>query len=172
VEGRSIRIDRAGQKLQAENEVISYLEEKPKTEGAKTELLVIQARRLDYSEGTRSAVYTDDVRLERAGLKVQANWLEAQLSPADADESAKLERAHATGDVEIFDQATLRRGLGQEAIYSPGSENVILRGGPARAVNEAGEETRGAELNYALNDDRLQVSGGEDRAVTFRRRKR
>jgi lipopolysaccharide transport protein LptA len=172
VEGRSIRIDRPGQKLQAEDEVISYLEEKPKMEGSKPELLVIQARRLDYAEETRSAVYTGDVRLERGDLHVRAKWLEAKLSPADADESAKLERAHATGDVEIFDEATQRRGLGQEAVYLPAQENVILRGGPARAVNEAGEETRGAELNYALNDDRLQVSGGGDRAVTFRRRKR
>jgi lipopolysaccharide transport protein LptA len=172
VEGKTIRIDRPGRKLQAEGEVVSYLEEKPKKEGEKPSMLVIQARRLDYSEETRAAVYTDDVRLERGELDVRADWLEAQLSPANEDESATLERAHATGDVEIADGSTQRRGSGDEALYNPETEIVILRGKPARAVNEAGEETRGAELNYALNDDRLQVSGGDGRAVTYRRRKR
>ena len=172
VEGRTIRIDRPGRKLQAEGEVVSYLEEKPKKEGEKPSMLVIQARRLDYSEETRAAVYTDQVHLERGGLDVRAGWLEAQLSPASEDKSASLERAHATGDVEIVDGSTQRRGSGDEALYNPETEIVILRGKPARAVNEAGEETRGAELNYALNDDRLQVSGGDGRAVTYRRRKR
>ena len=172
VEGRTLRIDRLGGTLHAEEEVVSYLEEKPKTAGAKPMLLEIQARQLDYSEKTRSAVYSGNVRLERGQLSVRAGRLDAQLSPAGANESATLERAHATGDVEIVDGSTQRRGLGEEAVYTPENENVILRGEPARAVNIAGEETRGAELNYALNDDRLQVSGGADRAVTFRRRKR
>jgi lipopolysaccharide transport protein LptA len=172
VEGQTIRIDRQSRELQAENEVVSYLEEKPKTPGAKPILLTVHARRLDYSEKTRAAVYTDDVELERGVLRVRANWLEARLTPAKENAGATLESAHATGNVEIVDGSTQRRGFGGDAVYKPGTDNVTLSGLPARAVNIAGEETRGAELNYTLNDDRLQVSGGADRAVTFRRRKR
>jgi lipopolysaccharide transport protein LptA len=172
VEGRTIRIDRQAKTLQAEAEVVTYLEEKPKTEGAKPELMVTESGRLDYSDASRRAIYTDNVHLERGDLRVRADRLEAQLSPATKDESATLERALAAGAVEIIDNAVQRRGFGEEALYTPETEVVILRGNPARAVNEQGEETRGAELNYALTDDRLQVSGGDDRAVTFRRRKR
>lgn len=172
VEGRTISIDRPGKRLVAEEEVVSYLEEKPKTEGAKPMLLAILAGRLDYSDESRTAIYTENVRLERGDLSIRAERLEAELSAADSGGSATLERAYAVGAVEILDGATKRKGVGDEAVYTPKTERVVIRGEPARAVNEAGEETRGAELNYALNDDRLQVSGGADRAVTFRRRSR
>ena len=172
VEGRTIRIDRAAKKLLAEEEVVTFLEEQPRTEASKATVLAIQAGKLDYSDETRLAIYTRNVRLERDDLRVRADRLEAQLSPADSDESAVLESALAQGGVEIFDGSTKRKGLGEEAVYTPETENVTIRGEPARAVNEAGEETRGAELKYALNDDRLQVSGGGERTVTYRRRNR
>lgn len=172
VEGRTIRIDRAAKRLLAEEEVVTFLEEKPKREGAKPTLLAVESRRLNYSDETRLAVYTQDVRLERGAITVRADRLEAQLSPPDSEENATLERAYAVGGVEIVEGSTKRKGVGEEAVYTPETENVTIRGEPARAVNEAGEETRGAELKYALNDDRLQVSGGAHRAVTFRRRKR
>ncbi len=172
VEGRTIRIDRPAKRLQAEDEVVTFLEEQPEDGAGEPSLLAVRAGTLDYSDETRVASYEQNVRFERGGLSVRANRLQAQLSQPGTEQNTSLERAVAEGAVEILDRSVNRKGLGEHAVYSPATEHVTLRGEPARALNEAGEETRGAELNYALNDDRLQVSGGSQRAVTFRRRNR
>jgi len=47
---------------------------------------------------------------------------------------------------------------------------VRLDGAPARVIDEVGNETRGPQLTYRLNDDRLLVQGSSDgRAYTLRR---
>jgi lipopolysaccharide export system protein LptA len=85
-----------------------------------------------------------------------------------------LKEAVARGDVRISEPGAdggVRKGYGREAVYDPTAAVARLQGSPARVVDEAGNETRGPELTYRLNDDRLLVQGKEDdRAYSLRRR--
>jgi lipopolysaccharide export system protein LptA len=85
-----------------------------------------------------------------------------------------LKEAVARGNVRISEPNAgggVRKGYGREAVYDPTAAVARLQGAPARVVDEAGNETRGPELTYRLNDDRLLVQGKEDdRAYSLRRR--
>ena len=111
------------------------------------------------------------MRLKRRQLDVRAERLTAQLSAAGEDGAAELESAQAEGDVRIQEIGGARRAEAHTADLAPGGATVVLRGDPARAYNDAGEETRGAQLTWSSGDNNVHVLGGDDRAYTFRRRR-
>ena len=82
---------------------------------------------------------------------------------------ASLKSAEARGDVEVVQTQSGQKGFGDTARYDASTEQVILAGTPARAVNAKGEETRGARLTYRIDDEGLRVEGGTEPAFTVQR---
>lgn len=171
IEADRIRIDRLERTLLAEGKVVSLLEEAAKGGGVPS-LVAVTAQRLRYEESGNQATYTDGVTLKRSDLIVHADELTARLRPAEAEAGAGLESAFAEGGVRIEEATGRRRATAHTAEFAEAQQDVVLRGNPARAWNEAGEETRGAELTWSSRNDSLRVSGGDERAYTFRRQGR
>jgi lipopolysaccharide export system protein LptA len=171
IEADRIRIDRQGRVLEAEGKVATLLEE-VRDDGREPSLVEVAAQSLRYEDGVRRATYTAGVVLKRSDVVVHADLLVARLRPAEPDRPAGLESSEAVGGVRIQAVSGGRRAEAHTAELAQDQETVVLRGEPARAWNAAGEETRGAELTWSSRNDSLRVSGGEERAYTFRRRGR
>jgi lipopolysaccharide transport protein LptA len=124
----------------------------------KSRLVRVTADSLDYTDDNRRAYYRGNVVLEREQMTVRSAELEAFLRPGGQGES-RLERAVAGGQVRIVESGGSRRATAEQAEYFAAEEKVVLRGGTPM-IEQAGRGfTRGAELTYFLNDDRLLVSG-------------
>jgi len=145
--------------------------------------VVVKAANLVYTDDDRLAHYTGGVALNRPELQVKADELRAILSESKSDDKKKeddedqsrLEKAFADGHVEIVQTGTdrTRTGTGEHAEYYTDDERIILRGGQPQMLDSKKGYTRGPELTYFVNDDRLLVSGGgsKQRATGHLRRK-
>jgi lipopolysaccharide export system protein LptA len=198
----SAQIDRDKRMLSATGHVVTQFLEKKSESGpaesrdrvdpAKQEsdpgapvFVVVTAANLVYTDADRLAHYTGGVVLTRPGLQVKADELRAVLAQSKSDdkdnkdsndeEQSRLENAFADGHVEIIQTATerTRTGKSDHAEYYTGEERIILRGGQPQMVDSKKGFTRGSELTYFVNDDRLLVSGGgpKERATGHLRRK-
>jgi len=145
--------------------------------------VVVKADSLVYTEQDRQARYTGNVLFTRPGLRVKSDELRAFLTesksgdPAkekEKDRQSRLEKAIADGHVEILQAAVdrTRKGTGEHAEYYTADERIILRGGQPQLVDSKRGYTRGAELTYSINDDRLQVSGTTGQRATSRLRRK
>jgi lipopolysaccharide transport protein LptA len=190
IEADRITILRQAGNLSAEGGVKSYLRARENREGpgAKQEdassRMLIQADSMRYEEASRQASYRGETSLRRGALLIRSEELDAwftsaqsggvQSGGAQSGGSQTLKEAVARGKVRISEPSAdggVRKGYGHEAVYDPTAAVARLQGAPARVVDEAGNETRGPELTYRLNDDRLLVQGKEDdRAYSLRRR--
>jgi lipopolysaccharide export system protein LptA len=188
IEAEQIRIERREKKLAAQGNVLSVLAEKhedaptpaesapgpARQAAAQKPPIVVRADAMRYDETTRQIAYAGHVELRRDILRVKASELDAWLTPAEDGES-RLKKAEARGAVEVSEAAasgTGRRGFGERAEYHPGEEKVVLEGAPARVINARQDTTRGAELTYYLNDDRLLVLGSPlERSYSLRRKR-
>jgi lipopolysaccharide transport protein LptA len=181
LEAEEIRIERRRNALAARGNVVTFLHE-DEPEGATSNGLPmpmrITADSMDYDGSERRAVYSGAAELKQEGLQVSCDRLQGHFhTPEEADAAGqRLRKAIAQGAVTIIEKngpdLPERRGDGAFAEYEPGRARLILRGDPAHVRNGRGGETRGAELTYHVNDDRLLVLGGENqRAWTLRRRK-
>ena len=105
------------------------------------------------------------VTLKRAGLDVKSRELKAYLKE-DGDSS--LEKAIADGAVDLVQVAAKRsrRGKSEHAEYYAGEEKIVLEGGEPEMVDSVRGATRGKQLTYFANDDRLLVNGAPDRPAT------
>ena len=133
---------------------------------------VVQSAQMVYTEQNRLAHYTGGVLLVRPGLRVKGAELRAFLAAEGAD--SRIEKAYADGRVEI-DAAgggRTRRGTGEHAEYYTAEQKIILRGGQPQLVDSKGGSTRGTELTYYANDDRLQVIGAPGQPATSRIRRK
>jgi lipopolysaccharide export system protein LptA len=126
-------------------------------------LTVVRAPRLTYSDESRLAYYSGGVHLRRPGLEVKSRELRAWLADSDADSS--LDHAFADGNVLMVLTGPLwtRTGTGEHGEYYEDDQKVIMRGKPALLVDSQGRRTRGDELTYFSNDDRLLVNGAPER---------
>jgi lipopolysaccharide export system protein LptA len=149
--------------------------------------VVVKAATLVYTEQDRLAHYGGGVLLNRPGLQVKADDLRAFLTEskdgkttattADQDtggEESRIEKAYADGHVEIVQAATdrTRTGTGDHAEYYTIDERIIIRGGQPQMVDSKKGYTRGAELTYFVNDDRLLVTGSPKQRATSRLRRK
>src|SRR5262249_50867931 len=96
--------------------------------------------------------------LKRAGLDVKSRELKAFLK--DEGDSS-LDKAYADGAVEIVQVVTkrTRRGTSEHAEYYAGEEKIILEGGKPEMVDSLRGSTRGKQLTYFADDDRLLING-------------
>ncbi len=172
VEAEDITIDRAAQVLTANDRVVTNLTE-ARAEGKPGGVVTIFSSDLRYDEQSRRAVFNGLVDFRRQGLQVISDHLTALLVERGAEAGA-IKSATADGSVKILETVggPGRSGAGQRAVYDPVKGEVVLTGQPARVLSSEGDETRGGELTYLVDGDRLQVSGhGAERAYTYRRAK-
>lgn len=176
VRAEQIVLDRPSKTLNAAGGVVSVL-----VEGEEPQLrtATITADTLVYTDENRLAFYKGNVRMRRDRMAVRAVEMEAFLRPASEAQNgqSRLERALARGRVEILETAAgprpARRGYAEEAEYLSGEEKVTLRGGLPTIEQPDRGFTRGTELTYHMDDDRLLVSGQAGaRSLTHQRLKR
>jgi len=186
-------VDRDKRMVNANGNVVTQFREKsksdPNAQAASAApsgpiFVVVKAAGLVYTDQDRLAHYTGGVVLTRPQLQVKADDLRATLAPQDNDKTkdgdnqdqSRLEKAYADGHVEIVQAGTerTRTGTSDHAEYftEPDNERVVLRGGQPQMVDSKKGFTRGAELTYFVNDDRLLVSGTPQQPATGRLRRK
>ncbi|PWU00796.1 MAG: LPS export ABC transporter periplasmic protein LptC [Terriglobia bacterium] len=175
IEANTVDVDREKQTLTADGGVITNLWEQPKDEKKKPGapvLTVVHAAHLVYTDQDRLAVYTGGTLLNRPALQVKARELRSYLADSSAD--SRLQKAMADGAVEIVDTAggRSRTGTAEHGEYYPDEQKVILRGGQPQMVDSLKGATKGNELTYFANDDRLLVNGSADQPVKTRIRRK
>lgn len=181
VEADRIDIDRTRQVFEAHGKVVSQFADKAadKTDGDKTDgdktgaaksaaaagpvFTVVRAPDLIYTDDTRIAHYQGGAAMVRPGLAVNGKDLKAYLNERDADTS--LNHAFADGAVKIISTADkrTRTGTGEHGEYYAAEQKVILNGGEPLLVDSLKGQTRGKQLTWWSNNDRLLVNGAENR---------
>jgi lipopolysaccharide export system protein LptA len=186
VEADRIDIDRATQMFEAQGKVVSQFidktkdkdEDRKKPKGPKTApqappiFTVVRAPDLQYSGETRIAHYWGGVSMVRPGLTVTAKELRAYLNDSGSDTS--LDKAFGDGAVKIVSTADkrTRTGTSEHAEYYANEQKVILENGDPLLVDSLKGQTRGKQLTWWANNDRLLVNGVEDRHVDSLLRKK
>lgn len=139
-------------------------EKKPAAEPVFT---VVRAPKMVYTETDRLANYTGGVKFDRPGLTVTSQELKAWLNPKDTQQDSKINHANADGHVEIIEDTPdrKRKGTGDHSEYYTAEERILLRGGEPELIDNKKGTTKGTELTYFTNDDRLLVTGEAKRPV-------
>jgi lipopolysaccharide export system protein LptA len=186
VEADRIDIDRAKQIFEAHGKVVSQFADKSapdktvvdKTVMDKTKpppppiFTVVRAPDLVYTDGTRLAHYQGGAAMVRPGLSVAGQELKAYMN--DRSATSSLDKAFADGAVKIVSTADkrTRTGTSEHAEYYTAEQKVILHGGDPLLVDNLKGQTRGKQLTWWSNNDRLLVNGVENRpADTLLRKK-
>jgi lipopolysaccharide export system protein LptA len=181
VEADRIDIDRMRQAFEAHGKVVSQFADKssddkttankPKSTSAPI-FTVVRAPDLVYSDDTRLAHYQGGAAMVRPGLTVNGKELKAFLN--DKSSSSTLDKAFADGEVKIVSTADkrTRTGTGEHGEYYTTEQKVIMNGGEPLLVDSIKGQTRGKQLTWWSNNDRLLVNGVENRpADTLFRKK-
>jgi lipopolysaccharide export system protein LptA len=184
VEADRIDIDRTKQVFEAHGKVVSQFADKAasakpdkpnpdKSKPASAPIFtVVRAPDLLYTDSTRLAYYQGGAAMVRPGLSVTGQELKAFLN--DRSASSSLDKAFADGAVKIISTAEkrTRTGTSEHAEYYTSEQKVILNGGDPVLVDNVKGQTRGRQLTWWSNNDRLLVNGVENRpADTLLRKK-
>ncbi len=174
VEAERLDIDRDKGVMEAHVNVVSQFVDKDKDKDKKAEgkvavkpkttaapiFTVVHAPDLVYTEETRIAVYSGGVKLQRSSdMTVTGKEIKAYLNDADADSS--LNKTVADGEVKIVStaRAKMRTGTAEHSEYYADDGKVILSGGRPQLVDTKEGKTRGDQLTWWANDDRLLING-------------
>ena len=108
----------------------------------------------------------------RPGLEVTGKELRAYLNDGDADTS--LDKAFADGAVRSVSTTgkRTRTGTSDHAEYYTSDQKVILAEGDPLLVDSLKGQTRGQQLTWWANNDRLLVNGVETKPVDSLLRKK
>jgi lipopolysaccharide export system protein LptA len=174
IKGQQVDIEREQHKLTAAGKVETQFIDEPKDEkgqpkkGVAPVFTTVTADKLEYTDQDRLAHYTGGVILARPGLDVKGAEIKAYLAEKGADN--RLERAFSEHDVTILQKTPLRTriGTGEHAEYYTDEEKIILRGVPAQLNDTLRGNTRGAQLTYFADDDRLLVDGEAQKPAASR----
>jgi lipopolysaccharide export system protein LptA len=79
-----------------------------------------------------------------------------------------LQKAFADGSVQIVQSGPIRTRIGssEHAEYYTEEDKIVLRGGDPTMNDSIRGNTRGSELTYYSNDDRLLVKGSDGKPAT------
>jgi len=146
----------------------------------------ISSQTLDYSDKDRRGDFRGGVTARDAAGVIHADEAEVYLMAAvkkggagSLPHSSKsglsgppkaqgpLERIVATGQVEVTQPG--RKGMGEKLVYTAQDGKYVLTGSPGnppRIVDEAKGTTSGTTLIFNSQNDSVEVSGGQSRAVT------
>jgi lipopolysaccharide export system protein LptA len=172
VEADRLDIDRGKQTLEAHGKVVSQFVDKSKDQGAAKAapkggvapiFTVVRAPDMVYTDESHIAHYTGGVALARPDLNVAGKEIRAFLK--DSDQDSSLDKALADGAVKIVsrDAKRTRTGTSDHAEYYAGEQKVILAGGEPLLVDSLKGQTRGQQLTWFANNDRLLVNGVESK---------
>jgi lipopolysaccharide export system protein LptA len=178
IRAERIDIDRQARRLAARGNVRTQFVDAPKPgspaakKKAAPTFVTVESAELVYTEENRLAHYTGGARLSKEGMEVKAAEIRAYLNEAKADSS--LDRAYADGQVEIIQRQAerIRKGTAEHAEYYVAEAKINLHGGDPTLVDSLRGSTRGAQLTYYPNDDKLLVNGAEQQPVKTRIRRR
>jgi len=145
--------------------VKSIFPHKPKDE-EKEERVEISSDKMTYRPEQNLIFYE-----KRSSLKVKDIDLRAQsVSVYLSEEEGDMEEIIARGNVVIVQN--LGEGRGEEAIYDPDEESVVLLGNPVLIDKDRGI-TRGDKLTFYLADDRILVENrARERSATVIKREK
>jgi lipopolysaccharide export system protein LptA len=182
VEADRIDFDRDDEIMRANGKVVSQFVDKPKAgkdpkaaDAPKPPPVytIVHAPSMVYTDEDRVADYTGGAVMNRPNLKVKARQIKAYLKDSSSDSS--LDKAIADGSV-VIDQAApgrTRTGISEHAEYYAADQKIILTGGHPEMIDSVKGTTKGRELTYFANDDRLLVNGLESqRSESAIRRKK
>ncbi len=124
---------------------------------------VVRAPEMMYDDDQKIAHYTGGVKLVRDRMTVSSKELRAYFrdnKDKKSDESS-LERAVADGSVVVTELAFdhTRTGTSDHAEFYTADNRVVLNGGLAAMADSRRGVTRGNQLTYYTDDDRLYVEG-------------
>jgi lipopolysaccharide export system protein LptA len=172
LQANRIDIDRKNSRLRAEGAVVSQLLDKAETQKQKKGSIftVVRAPRMEYLDKERLAHYTGGVVLTRGTMVVNANELRAFLKEDEKDGGSSLDHAIADGSVKIVDTTPLRTrtGTSEHAEYYVTDAKITLQGGQPQMMDSIKGTTRGRQLTYFSNSDKLIVQGIEGQPVESR----
>jgi lipopolysaccharide export system protein LptA len=165
-----IHIDRDAETLTATGNVVSELVD-DRVDGASPIFTVVHAPELAYSDDTRIANYKDGVKLERDKMTVTSKTLRAFLNPRTDNnkDQSSLDHAFADGKVRIYhvlSDGRSRTGTSEHCEYFTKDDKVILNGGAPQMLDSYKGITKGRQLTYYSDDDRLIVEG-MDKALAY-----
>lgn len=152
-------------KILSTGDVKSVFPHKPKDE-EKEERVEISSDKMIYHPEQNLIFYE-----KRSSLKVKDIDLRAQsVSVYLSEEEGDMENIVARENVVIVQ--SLGEGRGEEAIYDPDKESVVLLGNPVLIDKDRGI-TRGDKLTFYLADDRILVENkARERSATVIKREK
>jgi lipopolysaccharide export system protein LptA len=164
-----IDIDRDEQTVHAAGSVVSELVDNKSDDKTNTAaqtapiFTIVRAPEMLYADDKRLAHYTGNVKLVRDKMTVTSTELRAFLTPktdSNSDDSS-LDHAYADGNVVVFNKGAdrTRTGTSEHCEYYPKQSKVVLNGGLAKMVDSVKGTTKGRQLTYYSDDDRLIVEG-------------
>ncbi len=165
-----IHIDRNQETLTASGDVVSELVDDRGADAAPV-FTVVHAPQLAYRDDTRVADYSGGVKLDRDRMTVTSKTLQAFLTPhteKNKDQSS-LDHALADGNVKIYhvvSNGRSRTGTSEHCEYFTKDDKVVLNGGAPQMLDSYKGITKGRQLTYYSEDDRLVVEGAE-KALAF-----
>jgi len=171
VEADRLDIDREAQVMEAHGRVKSqFVDKGKKGEGDRVAakavppvFTIVTAPDMVYHEETRVVDYSGGVEMQRPDMTVTARQIRAFLK--DAKQDSSLDKALADGTVKIVSTSEklkrTRVGTSEHAEYYADQEKVILTGGEPLLVDSVKGQTRGKQLTWFANDDRLIVDGAD-----------
>jgi lipopolysaccharide export system protein LptA len=133
---------------------------------------LVKAPHMVYTDEDRLAHYSGGVLLNRAGLQMKAAELRSWLAEEGADN--RLQKAFADGGVQIVQTGPIRTrtGTSEHAEYYTDENKIVLRDGDPTMNDNVRGSTRGAELTYYSDDDRLLVKGSDGKPAISHIRKK
>ncbi|MBV9301212.1 MAG: LPS export ABC transporter periplasmic protein LptC [Acidobacteriaceae bacterium] len=135
----------------------------PKKADTSPVFTIVRAPEMFYRDDQKIAVYTGGVQLQREKMTVKAKELRAFLTPKSEKKSneSSLNHAFAEGGVVIVEVRPdrTRTGTSQHCEYYTRENKVVLNGGLVQMVDSYKGVTKGRQLTYYDDDDRLVVEG-------------
>lgn len=192
VEADKIDIDRDKKTLVADGKVVTWFQDKPKSDDGAAEknapktaksappaqptFTIVKAPHMVYTDADRLAVYTGGVDFWRPTMTVKCASMKAFLNPQDSDADSRINHAFGDGKVEIveFVPADHRQRIGnsEHAEYYTEEGKIVLSGGEPVLNDSKRGTTRGATLTYYTDDKNLVIGGTpEKKALSHLRKK-
>ncbi len=138
---------------------------------------IVRAPDLLYDDEKKLAHYTGGTKLVRDKMTVTSQQLRAFFKEDDDkkdDDSSTLDHVFADGDVVVTDvrPGHTRTGTAPHAEYYADDNKLILNGGTAQMVDSLKGTTKGQELVYFSDDDKLLVKGEKNALVVTHMKKK
>ncbi|HYP06025.1 MAG TPA: LPS export ABC transporter periplasmic protein LptC [Bryobacteraceae bacterium] len=172
IQADRIDIDRNTGVLQARGNVTTQLLDKSETQKQKKGAVftVVKSPEMIYRDKERLAHYTGGVVLTRGSMVMNSKELRAFLEEEAKGGGSSLHHAFADGGVKIVDVTPVRTrtGTSEHAEYYVAEAKVVLNGGEPQLVDTVKGTTRGRQLTFFSDTDKLTVEGAQEQPVKSR----